>query len=42
VPPPKDGASEVFEGDIAGVRLPRSTPAPSTRAAARAKAASRG
>ena len=39
VPTPKDG--DVFEGDIAGVRLPRATPDASSRSAARAKAATR-
>jgi phenylpropionate dioxygenase-like ring-hydroxylating dioxygenase large terminal subunit len=38
VPPPKDGGSEVFEGDIAGVRLPRATSAAASRSAARTKA----
>jgi hypothetical protein len=37
VPTPKDG-DDVFEGDIAAVRLPRSAPATSTRTAARTKA----
>jgi hypothetical protein len=39
VPTPKEG--DVFEGDIAGVRLPRATPDASSRSAARAKAATR-
>ena len=37
VPTPKDG-DDVFAGDIAAVRLPRSAPAMSTRTAARTKA----
>jgi hypothetical protein len=41
VPPPKDGVAEVFEGDIAGVRLPRATPSGASRNAARTKAAAR-
>ena len=37
VPTPKDD-DDVFEGDIAAVRLPRSAPATATRSAARTKA----
>ena len=31
VPPPKDGEVEVFEGDIAAVRLPRTAPKAAAR-----------
>ncbi|HSL76236.1 MAG TPA: aromatic ring-hydroxylating dioxygenase subunit alpha [Candidatus Limnocylindrales bacterium] len=41
VPAPKDGENDHFEGDIAAVRLPRATPATSSRTAARTKANSR-
>ena len=39
--PRRRTASRDFEGDMAGVRLPRATPDTATRAAARAKAAAR-